>query len=277
MKRITSRQNPIVARFRAAARGESGLFLDGPHLIAEALSAGVRIRQAMVTADGLTRDDIKRLFSQLERSGADMVSVPASVMAAVSPVRSSSTIVAVADRPQPAPERIYAGTPLVVVACDVQDPGNIGAIVRVTEAAGGTGVVAAERCADPYGPKALRGSMGSALRLPIAGAHAADAVAQAKDRGCRVLAAIPRDGTPLFDLDLTGPVAVLIGGEGAGLAESLVAAADGCFTVPMQAGVESLNAAVTAAVVLYEAYRQRHIERRTTSLERGTSNRAPRT
>ena len=99
--------------------------------------------------------------------------------------------------------------------------------------------------------------MGSALRLPIASAHAADAVAEAKGHGCRVLAAVPRRGTPLFDLDLTGPVAVLIGGEGAGLAESLVTAADDRFTIPMAAAVESLNAAVTAAVVLYEAHRQR--------------------
>lgn len=264
MKRITSRQNPIVAHFRAVARGdEPELFLDGSHLVTEALSSGVVIRQALVTADGLTRDDIETLVSQLERSGADMVSVPAALMAAVSAVRSPSPIVAVADRPQPDGGRMYQGTPLIVVASDVQDPGNIGAIVRVTEASGGTGVVAAGRCADPFGPKALRGSMGSALRLPIASRQAMAAIAEAKEHGCRVLAAIPRNGTLLFDLDLRGPTAVLIGGEGAGLAGPIVAAADDSFTIPMEPSVESLNAAITAAVVLYEAHRQRHLERRT--------------
>lgn len=259
MRRITSRQNPIVARFKAIASGdEPGLLLDGPHLVSDALGAPLRIRQALVTMGGLERDDIKRLVLQLERSGADVVSVPPAVMAAVSPVRSPSALVAVADRPTISIDRIYTGKPLVVIACDIQDPGNLGAIVRVAEAAGGTGVVAAGRGADPYGPKALRGSMGSALRLPIVASEASHAVSQAQAQGCRVLAAVPREGRSVFDLDLSGAVAILIGSEGAGLPVSLVTAADERVTIPMQADVESLNAAVTAAVVLYEAYRQRN-------------------
>ena len=102
---------------------------------------------------------------------------------------------------------------------DVQDPGNVGAIVRVAEAGGATGVVAAGACADPFGWKALRGSMGSALRLPIgAAATAAAAVAEARRHGCRVVATVPRGGRSLFDVDLRGGRGVLIGGEGAGLA-----------------------------------------------------------
>ena len=93
-------------------------------------------------------------------------------MDALSPVRSSSAIVALAERPRDRSTRVYAGAgPLVVIAVDVQDPGNLGAIVRVAEAAGATGVVAAGASADPFGWKALRGSMGSALRLPIVAAR----------------------------------------------------------------------------------------------------------
>lgn len=259
MKRITSRQNALVGRFRAIARGdEPGLFLDGPHLIAEALSASVGIRHAMVASDAITRDGIRDLVATLEQRHVEVASVPAPVMAAVSSVRSSSAIVAVADRPNRTSNEMYTGSPLVVIACDVQDPGNVGAIVRVTEAAGGTGVVAAGRSADPYGPKALRGSMGSALRLPIIYGEPADAVSQARNQGCRVLAAVPRDGTPVFELDLRRPMAVLIGGEGSGLPPALAGAADERFSIPMRAQVESLNAAITAALVVYEAYRQRH-------------------
>ena len=96
---------------------------------------------------------------------------------------------------------MFAGhRPLVLIACDVQDPGNLGAIVRVAEAAGATGLIAAGACADPFGWKALRGSMGSALRLPIAIArHVEEAVAEARRHGCRVVATVPRGGRSLFD------------------------------------------------------------------------------
>jgi RNA methyltransferase, TrmH family len=259
VRRITSRQNALVAEFRAIARGDQpGLLLDGPHLVAEALSARVAVRVAMITADAQDRDDVGALVGRVERGGGEVLSVSAPVMAAVSPVRSSSVIVAIADRPPHSGERLYAGTPLVVVACDVQDPGNVGAIVRVAEAAGGTGLIAAGQCADPFGPKALRGSMGSALRLPIAVADVATAMADARRHDCRVLAAVPRGGKSIFDIDLTGPVAILIGGEGGGLSRSILANVDECFSIPMQPQVESLNAAVTAALAVYEARRQRH-------------------
>jgi TrmH family RNA methyltransferase len=259
MRRITSRHNPIVARFRAVGRGEEpGLILDGQHLVEEALRSSVTVRDVMVTTDGLERREIQALVERLERGGAAMVSVPRTVMSAVSTLRSTSAIVAIADRPRGADGRLYVGTPLVIVACDVQDPGNVGAIVRVAEAAGGSGVVAAGSSADPYGVKALRGSMGSALRLPVASGDAAAAVDEAERHGCRILATVPEGGRSVFDVDLTGPTAFLIGGEGGGLPLQLLDKAHEQVTVPMQAAVESLNAALTAAVVLYEAYRQRY-------------------
>ena len=265
MKRITSRQNPLVAAFRAVARGRApGLLLDGPHLLAEALAALVPIRQAFVAADAMDRADIKAIVAQLIERGVDVVSVTPPVMAAVSSVRSSSAIVAVADRRDTSPDDVYDdGTriPLVVIACDVQDPGNLGAIVRVAEAAGATGVVAAGHSADPFGPKALRGSMGSSLRLPVLVGGTAEAVSAARRHGCRVYAAVPRDGRSLFDLDLTGPTASLIGGEGPGLAPELTSLADQRFSIPMESRVESLNAAIAAALVLYEARRQRQHDR----------------
>jgi RNA methyltransferase, TrmH family len=153
-----------------------------------------------------------------------------------------------------------AALPLVLLVSDVQDPGNIGAVVRVAEAGGATGVLAAGISADPFGWKALRGSMGSTLRLPVARVDdAADAAARARAHGCRVIATSPRGGTPLYDVDLRLPCAVLIGGEGGGLSDALIDAADERVTIPMQTPVESLNAAVTAAVIVYEAQRQRSL------------------
>lgn len=258
MLRISSRQNPIVGRFRAAARGtvRESILLDGAHLIADAVAAGVRIDVAAVASEA--EDGLQQLIQLLARAGADVVSVTAPVLDALSPVRASTGIVALARRPAAGVERVFAAVPLVVIAAGVQDPGNVGAIVRVAEAAGATGVITTGGSADPFGWKALRGSMGSSLRLPIAHCGALDeALASVRARGCRVAATVPRGGRPLFEAPLKGPLAILVGGEGAGLPDDAIGSADERITIPMAPPVESLNAAVSAAIVLYEARRQR--------------------
>jgi len=258
---ITSRQNPLVARFRDAARGDAGaiVLLDGAHLVADAIEAGLEVELAAVTPDARTRPDIEAIIDALADAGVDVATVAQPVMDAISPVRTASGIAALAHRPATALDRVYGtALPLVTIAVNVQDPGNVGAIVRVAEAAGATGVVASGVSANPFGWKALRGSMGSGLRLPMAtGIDAAAAVADARRHGCRIVATAPRGGTPVADAKLGGPIAVLIGGEGAGLPASLVDAADERVTIPMNPPVESLNAAVTAALILYEARQQR--------------------
>ena len=148
---------------------------------------------------------------------------------------------------------------LVLAAAGLQDPGNAGAIIRSAAAAGATGVVLDELSADPWGWKTLRAAMGSTFRLPIVTAgdalSACDRICRA---GTRLIAATPRDGVSLYETDLQGPVAIVIGGEGAGISAALLERADERLTIPMAEGVESLNAAVAAALVVYEAARQRH-------------------
>jgi TrmH family RNA methyltransferase len=260
LTRITSRQNPIVDRYRAVARGAAPwLLLDGVHLVADAAAADLSIRSAMVADDSRERPEIEGLVARLVGSGVEVVLGSAAVMAAVSPVRSSSPVVALADRPREDRARLFAGDPpLLVVACHVQDPGNLGAMIRVAEAGGATGLIAAGQSADPFGWKALRGSMGSALRLPVGlSTSVEEAAGDARRHGCRLLATIPRGGRRLFDVDLRGRIAVLIGGEGGGLPGALIDTADERVTIPMRSPVESLNAAVTAAVIVYEGARQR--------------------
>lgn len=261
MQRISSRQNALVGKYRAAAAGDEPrvILLDGVHLISDALAAAIPLRHVLVAADALERGDVRPIVHAAERAGVEIAGASAPVMSAVSPVRSSSVVVALADRPRHDAVRLYRGpSPLVVIACDVQDPGNVGAIARVAEAAGASGLIAAGQCADPFGWKALRGSMGSALRLPIAvESDVAQAVAGARTHHCRIVATAPRGGRSLFDADLHGPVAVLVGGEGRGLPQSMIDAADERVMIPMQSPVESLNTAVTAALILYEARRQR--------------------
>ncbi len=261
MPTITSRQNPLVARYRAAARGGASapLLLDGVHLVLEALAAGIRVDEAAVANTAREDPALHDLLSALGRAKVEVTTVSTAVMDALSPVRTPSPIVALAVRPPSRESAIFpADRSLAVIAVDIQDPGNVGAIVRVAEAAGATGVVAAGASADPFGWKALRGSMGSALRLPVTSRVGVDeAMASARAAGCRVIAATPRGGEPVFSANLRGPIAILIGGEGPGLPSAVIESADVPVTIPMQAPVESLNAAVTAALVLYEARRQR--------------------
>ena len=256
---VSSRQNELVARFRAAARGDADglLLLDGKHLLADAAACGIQLRHVLVSSEGADDDDLRCLLDQLASNGVDVVEASPSVMAAASPVRTPSAVVALAVRPA-AVDLFAAASPRVVITCDVQDPGNIGAIARVAEAAGATGLVAAGQSADPFGWKALRGSMGSALRLPMMSTRLpADAVSEARRHGCRIVATVPRGGERLFGIDLSGPIALLIGGEGPGLSDVLIQQADRRITIPMHAPVESLNAAIATALVLYEAGRGR--------------------
>lgn len=261
MKHVTSRQNPLVARYRALADGSdrTQLLLDGVHLVTEALDAGLDITEALVSLAGAGSPALAPLVARLTSAGVSVATATPPVMSAVSPVRSPSPIVAMVPRRHWTAADVLTPHPaLVVCATDVQDPGNVGAIARVSEAGGATGLAVAGQSADPFGWKALRGSMGSALRLPIL--HPCDALtlaATARAHGCRTIAAVPRGGLRPEDVDLRGAVAIFVGGEGPGLPPEIVAAADRHVTIPMADPVESLNTAICAALLVYEARRQR--------------------
>lgn len=263
MEPITSRRNPIVARFRRVAQSAASvgsLLLEGPRLIDEALAAAVPIEVVAVSTDAAALRRSTALIARLATAGTQIVRVSPPVMQALSPVATPSGLVALATlRPARLDAATTSAQPLVIGLIGVQDPGNTGAVIRAVEAGGATGVVTVGG-ADPYGWKALRGSMGSAFRLPVIRTSDADEVrAEALARGLRVLAAIPRDGTPLADVDLRAPCLVWLGGEGAGLAPGVLDVAEEVISIPMRAPVESLNIAVSAALIVYEASRQRAV------------------
>jgi TrmH family RNA methyltransferase len=272
MEALTSRHNPLVRAFRALAThrkpGER-LLLEGAHLVEEALSAGVSVEVAAVAskllerrAEGGRDAEIRRLADRLARSGTRVVSAGTSVMAAMSPADTPSGLIAIVRHELAPLDDAFAGdraeAPLTLLAENVQDPGNLGAMIRTAEAAGATGVVACGASADPFGWKALRGAMGSTFRLPVARASSVrEAVEAARRSGLRVVASAARADTPLFRAALRGPTALLMGGEGTGLPADVLELADDVIAIPMQPPVESLNVAVAAGLLLYEAVRQR--------------------
>ena len=253
-------------RFREAAGGGAAadtghaleVLLEGERLLREALASGLTIGVAAFSETALDAS-LGALADDVARAGGRVVSVPPAVLAAMSPVRQPSGVVSLAALSPASLEGALRVAPqFAVLLGGVQDPGNVGAIVRAAEASGATGIVAGEGTADPYGWKALRGAMGSTFRVPVASNVAlVEAVQRARSTGLRIVAAVPREGTPLPDLDLRGPTAVLLGGEGNGLPASLLALADARVSIPMRAPVESLNVGVAAALIAYEAARQR--------------------
>jgi TrmH family RNA methyltransferase len=300
MEHIASRKNPLVQLARRVAEGDpqerGRMLLDGLHLVQEARAAGIAVQTAAFAARVLAAGDGEalRVATSLANVGCRVVQVSDAVMDALSPVSTPSGVVALATRPRhelsellpkppasaleqvrsgsqlPLPEGLPAQrrephgrsqTPLLCIVVDVQDPGNLGAIVRVAEAGGATGVVVCGASADPFGWKALRGAMGSAFRLPVVREpQTSDVLQRLRQAGVRVLATAPAAAAAagsFYDKALTGPCAILLGGEGPGLSPELIAAADGVITIPMQPPVESLNVAVSAAVIIYEARRQR--------------------
>jgi TrmH family RNA methyltransferase len=263
MTPLTSRRHPWVLRCRELAGGrrpaEPEVLLDGAHLIGDALAAGVEILAVVVGPRVLGDPAARELLAALQAGTAEVFAASESVLEAASPVRSPSGIVAVARFALAGPERVFAaGADLVLGGVGLQDPGNVGAIIRAADAAGATGMVVTRGSADPLGWKALRGSAGSAFRLPLAaGLAAPDACALARAAGLRVVATCPADGQDLHAIDLTQPVFLLLGGEGPGLPDELLAQADHRLRIPLRAPVESLNVAVAAGIILFEARRQR--------------------
>ncbi len=264
MRTITSRRNPVVATFRAAERSRrvnrQHLLLDGARLIDDAHRAGWPLQLAVFSSEALQHADgrLARLAGRLESAGVAVNAVSAPVLSAISPVRSPGGAVALASHRPDRVERAFAGAGLVLAPVGVQDPGNLGAIIRAADAGSAAGVLVADGSADPFGWRALRGAMGSTFRLPVVDVGpAGSAIDAARAHGATVLAAVPRGGSSVYDVDLTRPSLVLMGAEGGGLAAGTAALADGRVSVPMRQSVESLNAAVAAALIVYEARRQR--------------------
>jgi TrmH family RNA methyltransferase len=257
---ITSRQHPLVKEFRELARGAGPLMLlDGWHLLSEAAAARVEVEKIAICGPPTARE--KTVVDQLRRSGARVVDVSGSVLNALSPVNSPTGVVASARIPAVSSSAVLKPSPaLVLAAAGLQDPGNAGAIIRSAAAAGATGVVLDELSADPWGWKALRASMGSAFHLPVVRSRAIEKlIGDWRKSGVQIVATVPRGGTTMYEVDFTKPTALLMGGEGSGLPDGLLITADARVSIPMKGAIESLNAAVAAAVLLYEGQRQRSI------------------
>ncbi|MEO7193141.1 MAG: RNA methyltransferase [Vicinamibacterales bacterium] len=251
VSRIDSRQHAAVKRCRALAheRDDQFVLLDGEHLVVEALRADVPIE--MLLTDDTPRPD---LTSRADNKGVVRYEGTSAVLEAASPVRTPSGVVALARWSPMALEAVLdTGPALVVGLVGVQDPGNVGAVIRAADALGASGVVILEGTADPGHWKSLRGAMGSTFRIPIARDTLDRTIARARQQTVLVAATVASGGAPIERVTFGPAMLLLLGNEGAGLSAATVARSDVQLTIPMRAGVDSLNVSVTAALCLWQA------------------------
>jgi TrmH family RNA methyltransferase len=261
---ITSRQNRRIKDIRALRRSKGDrVLLEGPHLVAEAVAAGLALEEVLAapgffesSAEGA---ELRRVLAALPEPPLE---VAPDVLAALADADAPKGLLAVARLPRGGVESLPVVPDGVYLFLEgLQDPGNLGAVARSAEAAGAVGLALAPGCAHPNHPRALRGSAGSLLRLPAAVGVEAGALDERLRAGLpgppRWAALVPRNGEVPWDADLSGPLVLAVGAEGPGLSDDLLARADLRLTIPLAPPVESLNAAVAAALVLFEIRRRR--------------------
>lgn len=249
---ISARTNPLLVSLRklsrdgAAYRRQGLVWLEGDHLCSAAAQRGVVVRQA-VMREAAWRQPQRR---ELARHAARIVLLPDALFADISGLESPADMGFVIDLPAAAVPESRLDT---VVLDRVQDAGNVGSILRSAAALGARQVLAIKGTAALWSPKVLRAGMGAHFKLIIV--ERADLPAVARSFHGQVLATC-MDGDSLYQCDLRGPLALMVGNEGAGLSAALIAAASRRVTIPMPGGMESLNAAIATAVCLFERVRQ---------------------
>jgi RNA methyltransferase, TrmH family len=247
--------NPVREAGRFTA-GPSLVGIEGPNLLSEALRAGLRI-ECVFAAEGA-----EQLLDTIDLPAeTEILLMAKSLLDSALTTEAPQPVAALVEPPDWTWAHILGKQgetePLLVVLAELQDPGNLGTIIRSAEAFGADGVLSLPGTVSAWNPKAVRASAGSIFRLPLLAASEAEVFSHLRKAGVKIWTTTVHGAQPADMVDLAGPSALLIGNEGNGVPVDLAAKADGALTIPCPGPVESLNAAVAASVLLYEASRQR--------------------
>jgi len=268
LKAIVSSQNPTFRFVRGLKqkkqRVDSGCYLiEGPHLVEEALAAGAAIRLAVLAAGAPSAEEddqtgpaeiIAGLVHRLADRGVETVQVDSGLFQKLSDTVHPQGIMAVVESPPVGPEQFFTASNdrrHLLVLDRIQDPGNLGTLLRTADAAGFRGAVALRGTADIYSPKTVRSAAGALFRLPVWQTEKlSDLLKMLAERQLQLVAGLPLAETIYNDFHPTGEVALVIGNEAGGVAADIAAQALG-LRIPMQPGAESLNAAVAAGILMF--------------------------
>ena len=260
---ITSRDNSLLRQARAVRDGKADelIFVEGLRLCEEAQRSNLEIEAAIVSEELLRKERAEQAIAELSRVSKRSASVTEKLLESISYTKTPQGIVVLAHRPDSSEAhltRSLVANPLLVVLHQINNPVNVGAIIRTAEAAGATGVITTRNTSDPFSPKSLRGAMGSAFRLPIwSGRTFEEVVGWCRERGIVTACADGEATTDYTDLDWTKATALMLGPESTGFTAEELMHADQSVKIPMQGLAESLNVSVASGILLFEAARQR--------------------
>jgi TrmH family RNA methyltransferase len=259
---ITSFSNERLKHARRVRDGREPdlIFVEGERLIEECLQSGLNLTACFHEPDPTPR--AQQIIAEMAGRGCPLYQANRAAMETVGDTANTQGLIVIAERPKSDFDRALQArdgvAPLLVCLDSAQDPGNFGSVVRTAEAAGASGVAATKGSVDAFAPKTLRSSMGSAFRLPVVtGVEGEDLTARARAARLRVVATTPGGEFVYSNYDWSRPTIVIFGNEARGVGRELLERCDERVRIPLRAPVESLNMAAAAAVVLFEAARQR--------------------
>jgi TrmH family RNA methyltransferase len=260
LRPVTGAQNKQVKDLRKAfSQGEltedGHSAIESVRTLEEAIRSGLKFRTVFFSESGKSRAE--RLLPQLG-AHVEALLLPDSIFTSAVDTESPQGVAALVKLKTHTLDDLFRATaPLIVIAAGIQDPGNLGTVIRSAEAFGAAGVIVTEGTVSPLNSKAVRASAGSLFRLPVVHAKIKDLLPILAERGVCLLGTTSHKGVPLPAADFKAGVAVCIGNEGAGLPKELLAKVDLNIVIPHSEKVESLNAGIAASIILYEAARQR--------------------
>jgi len=263
IRSITSRDNSLLRLARAVRDGKNTdyIFVEGLRLCEEAVRSALAIEAVIVSEELLRKERVTTAIAELDQAAQRSASVSEKLLESISYTKTPQGIVVLAQRPDSSEKRFAAAVDensLLVVLHQINNPVNVGAILRTAEAAGASGVITTQNTSDPFSPKSLRGAMGSAFRLPIwAGPAYEKLIEWCRTRAIDTVCADADAKLAHTELDWRRATALIMGPESTGLTADEVRSATQVVRIPMHGSVESLNVSVAAGILLFEAARQR--------------------
>ncbi|MGO9950974.1 MAG: TrmH family RNA methyltransferase [Dissulfurispiraceae bacterium] len=264
-KKISSAENQFVRKAVEAKNrrrgGEHYFLAEGPHMVEMAVTSSAQIEEVFFTMDFVQTAQGKKILGRLSQRMPQpmfLVEVPANILAKIADTETPQGIIAVvAQLPVPLLRITARKDPLIAVCDGIRDPGNLGTIIRVADAAGADAVLVLPGTCDPFSPKALRATAGSIFNVPVIGMGYSGLFDCLTDMNIDLIVTDINAGNSLYNCNLKRSVALALGNEARGVSEALVSMAADAVSIPIPGKAESLNVAVAAAVCLYEAVRQR--------------------
>ena len=260
--KVTSRDNSLLRRVRAVrdGRDDESIYVEGLRLCEEALFSNLKIEAVIYSEELARKQRAATLLEKLGKTSRKIAAVSEKLLASISYTKTPQGMIVLAKRPANDQKNFKArqpAAPFLVIMHGINNPVNVGAILRTSEAAGVTGVITTVNTSNPFSAKALRGAMGSAFRLPIwIGGNYGDIIAWCARRRIRTICADANGSKGYTEIDWRVPCALVVGPESSGLSAGEIALAKEAVRIPMRGSVESLNVAVAAGILLYEAARQ---------------------